>query len=204
MGITQRACITCKNKIHTIKSLPCGKHILQLNNREPFLCAVSCTFFSELASRGCKIEDNEEFYHQSESNTTVSSQISSYVCTKCREPFLEMAKMKIKYEQSQQKLKEIVNNINVMTEDNSKKEGRKVPVLCENPNKENKTAFQNQQVCRKLQYIEKETRPAKELKAHQFQVKDVLDEILEETKSEEDLFVGIEKQSSLGFQKMSF
>ena len=111
------------------------------------------------------------------------------MCTKCREPFLEMAKLKIKYEQSQQKLKEIVNNIDVIEEDNSKKEGRKVP--CESPNKENKMAFQKQQVCRKLQFIEKETRPAKELKAQQFQVKDVLDEILEETRSEEDMFVGI-------------
>lgn len=58
-----------------------------------------------------------------------------------------MAKMKIKYEQSQKKLKKIVNSIDFTKPDNSEMERK---VLCEGPNKENKTALTKEHVYRKL------------------------------------------------------
>ena len=109
MCITECSCIVCHEKVQATKSLLCPKHVLQVNNGEPFLCAVSCTFFSEYISESAKINDNEDFYHQMECNTTVSSQISSHLCTKCRDPFLEMAKMKMN--SHKKKLKKIVNSI---------------------------------------------------------------------------------------------
>lgn len=50
-------------------------------------------------------------------------------------------------------------------------------------------------------YTNEGSRPTREVKAHQFQVKDVLIEILEEVKSKDDMFVGIVKQSSLMLSK---
>lgn len=56
-------------------------------------------------------------------------------------------------------------------------------VLCENLNKKNIhiNALTKEHACRRLHYVKRETTPTKELKAYQFQIKEVLNTILEVT-----------------------
>lgn len=82
-----------------------------MQNGGLLLCAVSCTFFSEYVAQNATTEHNEEFYHKCD--TTKASQIQAFVCTKSNKPFLEMAKHQKKYEQSQNRLKAILEDVDV-------------------------------------------------------------------------------------------
>ena len=154
MCITDLTCRICNKKIKTNKSFPCPKHVVQINNGKPFLCGVSCIFFSEYIIENEATQDNEDFYHQCDT----PSEISAYLCMNCNKPLLEMEKNKRKYELSQKRLK----------------------ILLEGA----------------------PTTAKKQLKAHQFKVKEVFEEILEETKKEEDIVVSIVKNSLMLSQNM--
>ena len=180
--ITDYTCKLCHRNVKATKSYACQKHVVKCNNGELPMCAVPCTFFSEYVVQTATIEDHEEFYHKC--NPTAASQIQAFVCKKCNEPFLEMAKNQKKLEQSQKRLKAILEEVDVNAKNAKQMESK---LLCESPNKEN--------------IFCKATSDTKELKAHQYEIKEVLYKILEVTKNEDDMFVGVTKKSSLILSK---
>jgi len=151
---------------------------------------VSCSFFSESKPHNGSIEQNEDFYHQC--SLTAAPKISNYVCIKCRDPFLDMAKMQKEYEKSKKRLHTVLEGLERVDTPYSSKES---------PNKADKNVSTTQLPNRKLLFAEKEINTTRELKAHQFQLKQVLEEIIEQTKNEVDIFVGIVKNSSLMISK---
>lgn len=150
---------------------------------EVFICSsVSCSFFSESTPHKASTEENEGFCHQC--SAISAAKITNYVCVECRDPFLEMAKMQKKYEKTRQRLHILLEKIE--TQESSNEKG---------PNKNDICTMQLPN--RKLLFNEKESNSKTELKAHQFQLKEVLEEIIEQTKNEAEVFVGMVKNSSL-------
>lgn len=179
--------MTCNKKVRATRSLPCHKHILQVQNGEVFICSsVSCSFFLESTPHKASTEENEGFYHQC--SAISAAKITNYVCVECRDPFLEMAKMQKKYEKTKQSLHTLLEKME--TQESSNKTG---------PNKNDICTMELPK--RKLLFADKESNTKTELKAHQFQLKEVFEEIIEQTNNEVEVFVGMVKNSSLMISK---
>lgn len=165
--LADQTCLACCKKVKTTKSIPCTQHTLRIvNNTTSIDSAISCCFFSEYCTESSKIIDNENLYETG----VKESQISSYVCIKCKDPFVELAKIRRVYEDQQGKIDKLFIHTN------------------DSP---------SQEISSEKIYNKKEKDiPSKQLTANQFRAQDVLDNVLEATQEEDNLFVGFEKNQS--------
>ena len=99
-----------------------------------------------------------------------------------------MAKMQKKYQKTKQSLHTLLEKMEI--QESSNKTG---------PNKNDICTMELQK--RKLLFADKESNTKTELKAHQFQLKEVFEEIIEQTNNEVEVFVGMVKNSSLMISK---
>ena len=150
-----------------------------------FFCVMQF-FFGKYTSQGKHFKENEGFYHQC--SAISPAKITNYVCVECRDPFLEMAKMQKKYQKTKQSLHTLLEKMEI--QESSNKTG---------PNKNDICTMELQK--RKLLFADKESNTKTELKAHQFQLKEVFEEIIEQTNNEVEVFVGMVKNSSLMISK---
>jgi len=158
--------------------------------------AISCCFFSEYCTERTKLIDNDDLYHTSKH----FSEVSSYICMNCKEPYLELAKVKRSYEEKQEKLNKLMgkNDKHVDTEQANTKTNSMTYDKCLD------------QVSHQQIYVSKESEhqtgisSKRLMKAHQFRVEDVLEWVIEATKEEENLFVGFVRKSSLTMSKNEF
>ena len=184
----------CKNnKIATThQHTLCG-----LNNGMLTNSAISCCFFSEYCTERTTIIDNDDLYHTSKH----LSEISSSVCMDCKEPFLELAKVKRSYEEKQEKVNKLLmgkNDKHVETEQANTKTNSITydNYLDQVPHQQIHASMESEH--------QTEISSKRLLKAHQFRVEDVLEQVIEATKEEENLFVGFVKKSSLTLSKNEF
>ena len=96
--------------------------------------------------------------------------------------------MQKKYEKTKQSLHTLLEKME--TQESSNKTG---------PNKNDICTMQLPK--RKLLFAEKESNTKTELKAHRVQLKEVFEEIIEQTNNEFEVFVGMVKNSSLMISK---
>ena len=203
--LVEQTCITCRQKVKTTKLQPCMKHTLRtLNNGMLINSAISCCFFSEYCTESITIIDNEDLYHPCDT----LSQTSSYVCMNCKEPFLELAKVKKAYDEQQEKMNKLLTaKIGKVVESEQANTKTNPPVM-----QDSLTVISNDYLAVSHQpiHLSKETQQQKEIsskrlmKAQQFRVEEVLKRVMEATKKEEDLFVGFVKKSSLTMSKSLF
>ena len=98
----------------------------------------------------------------------------------CKEPFLELAKVKRSYAEKQEKVNKLLMG------KNCKDVGTEQVQIYISKEPEHQTG----------------TVPSKRpMKAHQFRVEEVLEKVIEATKEEDNLFVGFVKKSSLTMSK---
>lgn len=118
----------------------------------------------------------------------------------CKEPYLELAKVKRSYEEKQEKVNKLmgINDKHVDTEQANTKTNSMTYDECLD------------QVSHQQIYVSKESEhqtgisSKRLMKAHQFRVEDVLEWVIEATKEEENLFVGFVRKSSLTMSKNEF
>ena len=126
----------------------------------------------------------------------------------CKEPFLELAKVKKAYDEQQEKMNKLLTaKIGKVVESEQANTKTNPPVM-----QDSLTVISNDYlaVSHQLIHLSKETQQQKEIsskrlmKAQQFRVEEVLKRVMEATKKEEDLFVGFVKKSSLTMSKSLF
>ena len=130
----------------------------------------------------------------------------------CKEPFLELAKVKKAYDEQQEKMNKLLGKlltakIGKVVESEQANTKTNPPVM-----QDSLTVISNDYLAVSHQpiHLSKETQQQKEIsskrlmKAQQFRVKEVLKRVMEATKEEEDLFVGFVKKSSLTMSKSLF
>ena len=114
-SLVEQTCLACCQNVKTTKLQPCIQHTLcGLNIGMLTNSAISCCFFSEYCTERTKLIDNYDLYHTSKH----FSEVSSYICMNCKEPYLELAKVKRSYEEKQEKVNKLMgkNDKHVDTE----------------------------------------------------------------------------------------
>ena len=89
--LTDRTCSVCNETIKTTKLQSCNYHSLTTSSNDLTVNrAISCCFFTEYCTKTSKVIENEHLYE----TVDIASQTASYICMKCKEPFVQMVKAK--------------------------------------------------------------------------------------------------------------
>ena len=161
--LTERTCQVCSKSVKTTKALPCKQHTLKIPyNGIPLNSGVSCCFFSECNAENSRVMENDHLYEQID----CASKAACYTCMSCKQPFVDLMKMRKAYEEQQVKISKLFMSTK--------------------------------------RSIGQQEHPDFKLKAHEFKVQDVLNNILEVTKHEENLHVEFVKNSSFTLSKDVF